>query len=135
MADRSILNNTKHILGLAAGYSPFDHDVLTHINSTFSILDQLGIGPEGGYFIESNEETWDDYVEASDLPANQLNLVRTYLYLKVRMLFDPPTTSYLIDSMNKQIAEHEHRLNTFREVIKQQEWNDAHPEVLVEEEV
>lgn len=112
MAD-SILNSTKKILGLADDYTIFDMDVITHLNSTFSILDQLGVGPEGGYFIEDSTPTWDDY----PVPSNQLQMVRTYVFLKVRMLFDPPTTSYLITAMEKQIAEHEYRLNTMREVI------------------
>lgn len=110
MAD-SILDSTKKILGLAADYTPFDLDIITHINGTFSHLNQLGIGPETGFTIEDNEETWDDYA----VPSVQLNLVRTYLFLKVRMLFDPPSTSYLIEAMNRQIQEHEWRLNVFRE--------------------
>lgn len=108
----SILNSTKKILGLEATYTPFDLDIITHINSTFSHLDQLGIGPEDGFFIEDQTSTWDEY----EVPSNQLQMVRTYIYLKVRMLYDPPTTSYLITSMEKQIAEHEWRLNAFREV-------------------
>lgn len=115
MAD-SILNSTKKILGLASNYTAFDLDIITHINGTFSILDQLGVGPEGGFAITDEDDTWDDFV----VPANQLGLVRTYVFLKVRMLFDPPSTSYLIEAMNKQIAEHEYRLNTFRENILQE---------------
>lgn len=110
MAD-SILTSTKKILGLAEDYTPFDLDVITHINSTFAHLNQLGIGPVDGFSIEDDIPTWDDYV----VPLNQLNMVRTYVYLKVRMLFDPPSTSYLIEAQNKQIQEHEWRLNVFRE--------------------
>jgi hypothetical protein len=110
MAD-SILDSVKKILGLNSEYTPFDLDIITHINSTFSTLDQLGVGPEGGFYIQDNTSTWADFVA----PPNQLNLVRTYVFLKVRMLFDPPTTSYLIDAMERQIKEHEWRLNLFRE--------------------
>ena len=118
MAD-SILNSTKKILGLAADYTAFDLDIITHINGVFSTLDQIGVGPVGGFYIEDEEETWDDFTA----PPNQLNLVRTYVFLKVRMLFDPPGTSYLIEAMNKQIQEHEYRLNLFRENIVQEAVN------------
>lgn len=115
MAD-SILDSTKKILGLDAGYTPFDLDVITHLNAAFSVLDQLGVGPVGGFFIEDNGPTWDDF----EAPPNQLNLVRTYVFLKVRMLFDPPSTSFLIEAMNNQIREYEWRLNVFREDVKMQ---------------
>jgi hypothetical protein len=118
MAD-SILNSTKKILGLASDYTAFDLDVITHINGAFSTLDQIGVGPVGGFSIEDDEATWDDFTA----PPNQLNLVRTYIFLKVRMLFDPPGTSYLIEAMNKQIQEHEYRLNVFRENIVQEAVN------------
>jgi hypothetical protein len=115
----SILDSTKKILGLDSEYTPFDHDVIIYINSTFSILDQLGIGPIDGFSIEDNTATWDDYV----VPSNQLQLVKTYVYLKTRMLFDPPTTSFLIEAMNNQIKEIEWRLNSVREVIAQEAAN------------
>lgn len=108
----SILTTTKKVLGLEAAYTAFDLDVTTHINAAFSTLNQLGVGPEDGFFIEDATEEWEDF----DVPANQLNLVRSYVYLKVRMLFDPPHTSYLINATNKQIEEFEFRLNMFREV-------------------
>lgn len=128
MAD-SILDSTKKILGLSSDYTPFDLDIITHINSTFSILDQLGIGPIDGFVIEDNDPTWDDY----PIPSNQLSLVKTYVFLKVRMLFDPPATSYLIEAMNNQIREHEWRLNSSREVIVQEAVNAL--EDLQEEEL
>lgn len=109
--EQSILMGTKKILGLPSDYTAFDHDVITHINSAFSTLSQLGIGPSEGFMIEDNAKTWDDFVD----PNNNLNGVRSYIYLKVRMLFDPPTTSFLIEAMNKQIQEMEWRLNVVRE--------------------
>jgi hypothetical protein len=109
--EESILKSTKKILGLADNYTPFDLDVITHINAAFSILDQLGVGQEGGFFIEDDTAVWDDFVA----PPNQLNLIKTYVFLKVRMLFDPPSTSFLIGAMTDQIKEYEWRLNTFRE--------------------
>lgn len=109
--ESSILNSTKKILGIGAEYTPFDLDILTHINSTFSILDQLGVGPEGGFFIEDSGPEWD----ALGLPANQLNLIRTYVFLRVRLLFDPPTTSFLLEATKEQLQEYEYRISLIRE--------------------
>ncbi|MET0786331.1 MAG: hypothetical protein ABWY25_06455 [Paenisporosarcina sp.] len=109
--EESILNSTKKILGLADDYTAFDLDVITHINAAFSILDQLGVGPVDGFFIEDETAVWGDY----GLPPNQLHLVKTYVYLKVRILFDPPATSYLLEAATNQIKEYEWRLNSFRE--------------------
>lgn len=110
--EASILKSTKKILGLDADYTPFDLDVITHINATFSILNQLGVGPEASFFIEDDTAVWSDF---AGVPANQMNLVKTYVYLKVRILFDPPATSYLITAATDQIKEYEWRLNVFRE--------------------
>jgi hypothetical protein len=110
--EESILKSTKKILGLEADYLAFDPDVITHINAAFSILDQLGVGPEGGFFIVDDSAVWADFI----VPPNQLNLVKTYIYLKVRVLFDPPGTSFLLQSAQDQIREYEWRLNIFREV-------------------
>lgn len=109
--EESILKSTKKILGLAEDYTPFDLDVITHINAAFSILDQLGVGPVDGFSIYDDTAVWDDFV----VPPNQLHLVKTYIYLKVRYLFDPPTTSFLLEAANNQIKEYEWRLNVFRE--------------------
>lgn len=109
--ETSILKTTKRILGVAEDYSAFDTDVITHINSTFTILNQMGIGPSDGFGIENEEAVWEDF----GLEPKLTRMVRTYTYLKVRMLFDPPTTSFLIDAINKQIEEHEVRLSWFRE--------------------
>jgi len=112
--ENSILLSTKKILGLSDSYTAFDLDVITHINAAFSVLNQLGIGPVEGFFIEDGEALWDDFTIEGTYP--QLGLIKTYIFLKVRMLFDPPNTSFLIEAMNKQIAEYEWRLNTFREM-------------------
>lgn len=121
--ENSILTSTKKILGIADDYTAFDLDIITHINTAFSILTQLGVGPSDGFMIEDKRAKWDDYIE-DDL---QLNSVRSYVFLKVKQLFDPPTTSYLIDSTEKQIAELEWRLNTHRE---ETEWVDPNPPIL-----
>ncbi len=113
MASPSILNSTKRILGIDYSYTPFDTDIITHINAIFSVLNQLGIGPDEGFFIGGDDEKWEDF----QIPDIQLNLVKTYLYLRVRMLFDPPGTSYLIEAMNNQIKEYEWRLSSLREAL------------------
>lgn len=112
--ENSILISTKKILGLPEEYTAFDHDIIVHINSVFSTLTQLGVGPVEGFMIEDEVAEWEDYVTAG-VVANDLNSVRTYVFLKVKMAFDPPTTSFMIEAMDKQIAELEWRLNVARE--------------------
>jgi len=109
--ETSILNSTKKVLGLDASYTAFDHDIITFINSAFLILNDLGVGQEEGFMIEDEVAVWEDFL----VPLSDLNLVKTYVFLKVRMLFDPPTTSFLIEAMNDQIDEYEWRLNVRRE--------------------
>src|SRR5690348_398765 len=82
-----------------------------HINTAFSMLNQLGVGPEAGFAIEDAVPTWDTFL-GDDL---RLNAVKTYVYLRVRLLFDPPSTSFVIEAINKQITELEWRLNVQRE--------------------
>lgn len=108
----SVLTSTKKILGIAEDYNAFDEDVLTHINAAFATLTQLGVGPEEGVLVEDETFLWSQY----DVPNVQLNMVRTYVFLKVKSLFDPPPTSFAITAMNEQIAELEWRLNVLREV-------------------
>ena len=102
----SILSTTKKVLGIAEGFDAFDQDVIMHINATFATLDQLGVGPDGGVFITDGVTKW----SALHLPPNQLALTRTYVYLKVRQAFDPPTTSFAIESVKSQIEQIEWRL-------------------------
>jgi hypothetical protein len=115
--EESILKSTKKVLGLDESYTAFDLDVITHINAAFSILDQLGVGPEGGFAIEDDLAEWNEY----PVPMNQLHLIKTYVYLKVRILFDPPGTSFLVNAANDQLKEYEWRLNIFREVALPEE--------------
>ena len=107
----SILTSTKKVLGIAEDYTAFDPDIVMHINSALATLTQLGIGPENGFTIEDDEAVWATFIGTDP----RLNAVKTYVYLKVRMVFDPPTTSYLLEAFNKQIQEHEWRLNAYRE--------------------
>lgn len=108
---QSILDSTKKILGIDPDYVAFDLDIITHINSVFSTLQQLGIGPEPGFMIEDNSATWEDLL-GGDM---RLNSVKTYVYFKVRLAFDPPTTSFAINALEEQARELEWRLNAQHE--------------------
>ena len=129
MEDESILFSTKKILGYSEDYTAFDHDIVVFINGVFSDLDQLGIGPAGGYTIGyDGSEVWGDYV-TTDVPSTMLQSVRTYVFLRVRMLHDPSMTGVMKDAMMAQIDKLEWRLNIARESM-------IHPlSEFVEEEV
>lgn len=107
-AAASILDSIKKKLGVGADYDVFDLDIMTHINSVFMNLNQLGIGPVEGFEIEDAETTWDALLGAQSSPI--LNSVKTYVYFKVKLAFDPPPTSFHIASIEKQIQEIEWRL-------------------------
>jgi hypothetical protein len=123
--EQSILTSTKKVLGITEEYTVFDLDIITHINSAFSTLTQLGVGPAEGFMIEGAAETWDAFL-AEDF---QYNSVKSYVFLKVRQLFDPPQTSYLISAVERQIQELEWRLNAHREETG---WVDPDPDLLDE---
>lgn len=110
----SILTETKKNCGLDEEDTSYDLDILNYINSAFDTLEQLGIGPDGGFSIEDATPTWDDYLDGDP----RFNSVKTYIYLKVRFLFDPPTTSFHLQAMADQIKQHEWRLNARREDTK-----------------
>lgn len=114
---QEILTSIKKVLGIDASNSAFDLDLVMHINSVFSDLAQLGIGPDQGFEIVDDTATWDAFIQSDIL----LNSVKTYMYLRLRLIFDPPTTSYAIDSMDKQIQKMEWRLNVHREAVS---WTD-----------
>ena len=110
--ENRILVGTKKVLGLAEGYTAFDEDILMHINSTFSVLTQIGVGPEEGFSISDSTAVWSDFISVdSDL----FQMVRSYMGLKVRMLFDPPTTSFTQQAFKDQITEYEYRMNALVE--------------------
>ena len=121
--ESSILISVKKVLGIAEDYTVFDEDIIMHINTAFSTLTQLGVGPVEGFMIEDDSTTWDEFIVEEPVD-HQYNAVKSYIYLKVSMLFDPPQTSYLIAAKEKQIAELEWRLNTHRE---EEEWIDPNP--------
>lgn len=104
----SILTSVKKMLGITEDYEHFDPDIIMHINSTFMILQQLGVGPAAGYLIQDKSNVWSEFLPA----GKQLELVKSYMFMKVKLMFDISTmTSPLIEAYNKQIAEFEWRLN------------------------
>lgn len=105
----SILTSIKKMLGIDEAYTHFDADIIMHINSVLMILAQLGVGPEEGFVIEDDTSTWINFIPEAN--AAQLHAVKTYIYMKVKLMFDPPLSSAVIESMNRQIAEFEWRLN------------------------
>ena len=105
----SILTSIKKMLGIEAEYTHFDADIIMHINSVLMVLNQLGVGPAEGFIIEDDTSTWSDFVP-DDTPV-QLEAIKSYIYLIVKLLFDPPLSSSVIESYNRQISEFEWRLN------------------------
>lgn len=107
----SILTSIKKLLGITEEYTHFDVDIIMHINTVLAILTQMGVGPAEGFSIEDKSATWDDYL------SNKLYFepVKTYIYLKVKLMFDPPLSSAVMESMNRMISELEFRLNAAAE--------------------
>ena len=103
----SILESVKHLLGPGSCDDHFDDDLIIFINGVFSQLTQLGVGPEKGFFIDGPDKFWEDYI--SNDP--KLEMVKTYMYQKVRLIFDPPASSAAVTAMEKSISEFEWRIN------------------------
>lgn len=112
--EESILNSIKKMLGIANEYTVFDSDIIMHINSVLMILSQLGVGSSKGYSIEDASNSWDEFVN----PDDNLNAIKSYIYLKVRLMFDPPINSAVLESMKETIKELEWRLNVGSETIE-----------------
>ena len=112
----SILTSIKKLLGIAEEYNHFDPDIIMHINGVFSDLTQIGVGPPEGFMIEDETTAWNDFIPLSG-PA-LFESVKTYIYLKVKLVFDPPPNSSTIESMNRRISELEWRLNVAAEEAK-----------------
>ena len=107
----SILVSIKKMLGISEDVKIFDADIIIHINSVFMILNQLGVGPSKGFSITDATSTWSEFIPNE----SSIEAVKSYVYLKVRLLFDPPTSSAAIESYNKMIAEFEWRINVMVE--------------------
>lgn len=103
----SILTSIKKLLGITEEYEHFDQDIIMHINSVFMILTQMGVGPEEGFTISDSTATWSEFTNDD----KKIEAVKSYVYLKVRLLFDPPASSSVMEAMNRSISEFEWRLN------------------------
>lgn len=106
----SILTSIKKLLGIAEDYEYFDTDITIHINSAFMVLSQIGVGPAEGFSISDKNSKWSDFASVANV--SNIEAVKTYIYLKVRLIFDPPTSGIVTDSMTSLIRELECRLNT-----------------------
>lgn len=116
----SILTSVKKSLGITEEYTHFDSDIIMHINSVFSILTQLGVGPDEGFSIIDKDATWNDFM--GDDP--RLKMVESYMFLKVKLLFDPPLSSAVTEAINHMISEYEWRINVAVETeIKEENQN------------
>lgn len=107
----SILGSVRKMMGgldvMEGDQYPFDQELIIHINSVFTILNQLGVGPKTAFFITGESETWEDFFGDEKV----VNLAKSYLYLKTKILFDPPQSGVLHEAMERQIQEFEWRLN------------------------
>ena len=108
----SILTSIKKMLGIAEEYTQFDADIIMHINSVFTTLTQLGVGPSEGFYIEDKNDIWEDFIP----DYNKIQAIKTYIYLKVRLVFDPSSLgSATLAAYERQIQELEWRLNVIAE--------------------
>lgn len=123
----SILDSTKKAVGLDPEYDVFDLDITMHINSVFSVLHQLGVGPVTPFFIEDKTKTWKEFL---DTDPGSMMAVKSLMFLKVRLLFDPPTTSFALDAMNKTATEYEWRLHVSSEGAKRAEARAAEAAII-----
>ena len=112
--DESILTSVKKMLGISEEYTNFDTDPIIHINSVLSVLTQLGVGPEAGFSISDKTAKWTDWLTVTPT----IEMVKSYVYLKVRKIFDPPSNSALAESMDHLISELEFRLYVVTDPIK-----------------
>lgn len=109
----SILTSIKKLLGMTEDYTAFDSDIVMHINTVFMNLKQLGVGPIEGFRIEDDVAVWTDFIDDNNDPEKKalLSAVKSYIHLKVKLLFDPPLSAAVIESIKESINELEWRLN------------------------
>jgi hypothetical protein len=115
--EQSILKTVKKLVHIPPENDEYDEDIILHINSAFSDLHQLGLGPDDDFIIENDTATWDEYIGST----KYIQSVKTWVVLKVRLVFDPPATSFTIDAYQKQLDELTWRLNVQRE---EEKWQD-----------
>ena len=111
MITDSILTSVKKLLGITEECTDFDADLIMHINSVLTILTQIGVGHSEGFSIKDKDDYWKDFI--SD--TTKFESVKSYVYMKVRLMFDPPSSSAVMESMNRMISELEWRLNVAAE--------------------
>lgn len=117
----SILTDTKKLLGIPEDYTEFDTDVIIHINSALSVLHQVGAAePDQHFTITDKTATWDQYI----LGKENVEMIKTYIYLKVRLVFDPPTSSFAITAFKEQALELEVRLNYLEPTFNPNAYDD-----------
>lgn len=112
----SILTSIKKLIGFDKEYTHFDQDLIMLINTTFATLRQIGIGPSNGFVIKDETTTWSDYLGDTLL----LETVKTYIHLKARLIFDPPSSSFVLEAIKESIKEYEWRLNVTAETRKEE---------------
>lgn len=111
--EESILNDIREMLGIKdPSYDVFDTDIMVNINAAIGILNQLGIGVEG-FFLTTSGQTWTDLLGEKQYG---FQLVKQYVYLRTKVVFDPPTSGFVLDAYNDQIKNLEWRLNVIHEV-------------------
>ena len=113
--DDNILNDVKQAIGIMPDYTVFDHTLIMHINSVFMILQQMGVGPVKGFKLKDGTEHWSDYLSETD---EKYEPAKSYVCLKVRLLFDPPSSSTHMECIKQLINELEWRLNFEYELSK-----------------
>lgn len=111
----SILTSIKKMLGITEEYKQFDTDIIIHINTVLMTLNQIGIGPIDGYAISSDLETWNDFVGSEH--KGHVEAIKTYVYIKVKLVFDPPSGSSILEAFKNTANELEWRLNVQKELI------------------
>jgi hypothetical protein len=115
MASTKILDDIKKQIGIVPEYLEFDDQLIMDLNAAFNTLHQLGFGPEEGFSIDK-DTTWEEV-----LKTKRLNFIKSYVSMKVRVMFDPPTSSFALDALNKQIAEYEWRITSEVECYGQED--------------
>ena len=101
MSTNSILESIKSMLGIENEYTHFDSVIMMHINTVLMTLNQLGVGPEKGFTVRNNSETWIDFIGNT----KEMEAIKSYTYLNVRLLFDPPSSSFLVSAIERQLNE------------------------------
>lgn len=117
--EESILTSIKKLLGIVEDYTQFDTDIIIHINSAISILTQLGVGSSDGFSITDKRATWRDFV--GDSSVSILSMSKTFIYMKVRLIFDPPQSSAAIESLKQLIDEMSFRITVAVETKNKEE--------------